>query len=367
MGPDRYYSSVLRTLAALVLVSVAAPLASAAPGGAKEAVCSIPVFRYALERWRVAPYPGVLFHKGPLAAEARSLLAEIDASHLNLAIEPVDVSVPLSDELRKLWEPDAPLPRLVLTYPDQPEAVAWRGAFDPANVRGLIDSPRRRETIKLLTAGTSVVWWLFESGDAAKDKAAAELMTRELARLEQDIKIPLPGPDDPPLRSAIPLKVAFTLIRVPPASPLETAFAETLSRARRDWTLPAVVPMFGRGRALGSLCGAEINADLVSRMAEYVTDACSCEVKELNPGVDLLFAADWEELLEAGPAPPEPDLKAPPVTLQLPKPRPPSPSPDVSALPPTSPPSSRHLLWAGLGAALLIAVAAGALAFRKGT
>ena len=343
-GLRRYSSNVLKALAVLLLTA-------AAP------VCSIPVFRYALERWRAAPYPGVLFHEGPLDADARALLRTIDSSGLNVAIEAVDVAGSLSDEHRKL-RGDAPLPQLVLAYPDQPEAVAWRGAFSAESVRALSDSPRRRETVKLLTSGTSVVWWLFESGDAAKDAAAADLLTKELARLEKEIQIPVPGPDDPPLRSAVPLKVAFTLLRVPKDAPAEAAFGETLSRARRDWSLPAAVPVFGRGRALGSLCGSEINADYVSRMAEYVTDACSCEVKELNPGVDLLFAADWEELLDAGPAPPEPEIKAPPVTLQLPKAAPP-------ALPATSPAPSRHLLWAGLGVALLVAVAAGAAALRK--
>src|SRR5688572_5362411 len=127
-GLDRYSSSVLKALAALAL-------AAAAP------VCSVPVFRYALERWRAAPYAGVLFHQGPLGAEARALLKEIDASNLNIGIEAVDVAGPLTDEHRKL-RGDGPLPQLVLGYPDQPEAVAWRGPFVPPNVRGLIDSPR---------------------------------------------------------------------------------------------------------------------------------------------------------------------------------------------------------------------------------
>jgi hypothetical protein len=319
-----------------------------------------------LERWRAAPYPGVLFHKGPLDKDARDRLAELEASGLNIYVEPVDVDKPLSDSARKLREADkdAPLPRLILGYPDQPEAVAWRGPFDAEAVQALGDSPRRRETVKLLTTGTSVVWWLVESGDAAKDRAAADFLARELARLEREIKIPQPGPDDPPLRSAVPLKVEFKMLRVGPSETAEAAFLQTLSRARRDWSLPAAVPIFGRGRALGSLCGDEIEADFVSRMSEYVTDACSCEVKELNPGVDLLFAADWEELLDAPPLPPEPEPKAPPVALQLPQAA--APPAEIPAPAPTSPGPSRHYLWAGLGAALLVALAAGAAAFRKG-
>lgn len=329
-------------------------LAAAAP------VCNVPVFRYALERWRVTPYPGVLFHQGPLGADSRKLLAELEQSGLNVAVEAVDVAGPMSEDVRGLWEAERqhPLPRLLLSYPERPDAIAWSGAFDRGAVLCLVDSPARRDIVQKLISGTSVVWVFFESGDAAKDKAALDLIEGELARLEKEIKIPAPGPDDPPLRSAIPLKVAFAVQRVPPGKSEEAVFIESVARARKAWSLPAVVPVFGRGRALGSLCGDEIDPGPLIRMAEYVTDACSCEVKELNPGVDLLFTADWEALLEAGPAPPE--VKAPPVTLQLPK----APAP-AAPIPPTSSAPPRHLLWVGLATATALAVLAGRLALRK--
>jgi hypothetical protein len=31
-------------------------------------------------------------------------------------------------------------------------------------------------------------------------------------------------------------------------------------------------------------------------MAEFLTGPCSCEVKEMNPGYDLLLSADWKSL-----------------------------------------------------------------------
>ena len=37
--------------------------------------------------------------------------------------------------------------------------------------------------------------------------------------------------------------------------------------------------------------------------AEFVCAPCSCRVKELNPGVDLLLTADWKALLENPPKP----------------------------------------------------------------
>src|SRR5688572_4446264 len=58
--------------------------------------CNVPVFRFALERWRADPYRVVLFHRGPLTEAEREAirpLAEQQASALaNLAFRTVDVN-----------------------------------------------------------------------------------------------------------------------------------------------------------------------------------------------------------------------------------------------------------------------------------
>ena len=58
-----------------------------------------------------------------------------------------------------------------------------------------------------------------------------------------------------------------------------------------------VFPIFGRGRALDALIGKGINADTIKDTARFLCGACSCEAKRLNPGVDLLMAADWDAIL----------------------------------------------------------------------
>ena len=47
---------------------------------------------------------------------------------------------------------------------------------------------------------------------------------------------------------------------------------------------PLVFPIFGRGRVLG---GLEVKAKEIEEAARFLCGACSCQVKELNPGVDL--------------------------------------------------------------------------------
>ena len=58
-----------------------------------------------------------------------------------------------------------------------------------------------------------------------------------------------------------------------------------------------VFPIFGRCRALLPLVGPGISAENIRSSAAFLAGACSCQVKELNPGFDLLITANWKELL----------------------------------------------------------------------
>ena len=57
---------------------------------------------------------------------------------------------------------------------------------------------------------------------------------------------------------------------------------------------PIVIPIYGRGRAMGCLVGKDIAAEGISELGAFLAGQCSCEVKEQNPGYDLLMAVDWD-------------------------------------------------------------------------
>jgi hypothetical protein len=71
---------------------------------------------------------------------------------------------------------------------------------------------------------------------------------------------------------------------------------------------PVAFPVFGRGRVLGALSGEGLTADAVRGVAEFLTGPCSCQVKELNPGADLLMVADWDAFLSEGGALAQPEV-----------------------------------------------------------
>jgi hypothetical protein len=93
--------------------------------------------------------------------------------------------------------------------------------------------------------------------------------------------------------------VGFSLMRVSRDDPAEEVLLGMLLSVEDDLgefaDKPMVFPVFGRGRVLEPLIGAGLTADNVMFASSYLCGACSCQVKDENPGVDLLVAANWDE------------------------------------------------------------------------
>lgn len=280
---------------------------------APTSACSVPVFRYALERWPADAYEVVLFHRGSLSAADRKLAAlleeerETNGLRCNLALTTVDLASDVTPAEKALWESQATetLPWLVVRYPPKTrvEGIVWSGRLTPEAVPLLRDSPIRQEMVLRIRTGETAVWVLLESGNAEKDKAAAELIQAQLQKLPSKLKLPEAAkddPEDPPDRPpGPPLRIAFSLLRLSRANPAEQLLVQMLLKSEEDLkTLsePMAFPVFGRGRALYALVGDGITADNITEAGAFLVGACSCRVKELNPGTDLLMTANWEDL-----------------------------------------------------------------------
>ncbi len=172
------------------LLTVAIAFASAAPACR---ACSIPVFRYALERWPAEPYEAVVLHRGPLgpaeqaAFDALRKTTQGDAALTNLQVRALDLATAdatQAEPFLKGGEPGA-LPRLTVRYPDslRIEENAWSGPLTTANVSALLDSPARREIVRRLGAGDCAVWLLIECGDRARDDRIRAVRAQRLGGL----------------------------------------------------------------------------------------------------------------------------------------------------------------------------------------
>lgn len=302
-----------RWFAALAAVPILAIVAQA---------CSIPVFRYALERWELTPYEFVVFHKDPLDADAKAVVQSIsDGPTANYRVETIDVSKEIPKLYRPLFEKygkGQTLPWVALRVGDADAKAppAWSGDLDRERLRSVVASPLRTKIVDRLKLGETAVFVVLESGDRGQDEEATELLTKELTRLEKNIRLPEQTDEGPQLRTALPLKVTFSIMALKRDDPAEQAFIKTLLSTEEELDRvkgPIVLPIFGRGRLLCSLFGEDLNSKQLTNVARFLCSECSCQVKELNPGVDLLISADWRDLLEkAGPpANPRPDTPEP--------------------------------------------------------
>ncbi len=284
--------------------------------------CNIPVFRYALERWRSDAYEIVVPADEALDANQKAFVEKLEAAS-NLRGGKANLNV-----IRNSAVTDADQAVIVRGTGGGRIVGHWRGTIDEASEVGLLESPVRKELVRRLLAGDSVVWLVLQSSDAATSRAAAELLTTAFKTLDTKIKLPdgigLPGSE---LHSEVPLFVKFSFIEIKHDDPAEQFLIQSLSNQRADDAKsgePLLVPVFGRGRALEVIPAKDLSAQLVEDLTMFLSGACSCQVKEQNPGFDLLLNVNWDTELygEDGMRPPPPksvgDAEKPAVLLTIP-------------------------------------------------
>jgi hypothetical protein len=311
-----------RSLFRTIAFSVAILLASSGIAMA----CNVPVFRYAIERWSPDRYRVVVFHRGSLDEAQRLRLASLSQTptgneqsagnerptgkeSANIEFRPVNIDAIKDDADRALLASQKPtaFPWLVVQYPGglKNDTPISSGPLTEDAVSHLVGSPLRTELVRRLASGQTAVWLMLESGHPDKDDATAAKLADELSKLADRLKLPeLTGSPEDEMLSDVPLQIKFSVLRVPRGAANDPALVEMLLHSESDlveFDEPIVYPVFGRGRALLPLVGAGITTENIHESAAFLVGACSCEVKERNPGFDLLLSANWNTLF-SGPA-----------------------------------------------------------------
>lgn len=301
------------------------------------AACNIPVFRYALERWKSDSYKVVVFHDSPLNDKQKSFIKKLNQSATdsggNANIEIVQHSVGADSgsdaKLSDLWQTfqsdsNAKLPYLVVrTRLPSGEVNAWHGSLEKASQSYLIDSPARQAIAKRLLRGDSVVWVMLKSTDKAKNEQTRKLVESANKDMASKVTLPdgigLPGSE---LFSDVPLLLQFSLLEIEAGDPKEqfliNLFTGIQPEAYKEGE-PLVVPIFGRGRALEVIPGSDLKETLIHDLTIFLSGPCSCQVKDRNPGFDILLSADWDSELfgEDGEKPPAKSVTDPTSTPKL--------------------------------------------------
>lgn len=278
------------------------------------AACQVPVFRYALERWKSDRYEILVLGEEPLNEQQQQLVERLSKAidsepESPSAVRFINVTEGPDPGLRDLWRerttPEQPL--MIALYPKRsqvPNRLAYSASLTDDHVNQLLDSPVRQSIFSKLLQGDSAVWVFVPCGDSAKDEAAYQILESQLAKEAQLIE--LPGVEELEISEEvldsckIDLRIGFSIVRLERNDVQEDFLLQTLLNSEsdlREFDEPLVFPVFGRGRVLYALVGKGISADTIRSATSFMTGPCSCQVKEQNPGFDMLLSGDWEQAI----------------------------------------------------------------------
>lgn len=297
--------------------------------------CQVPVFRYALERWESDKYQLFLVTPRTLTEQER---AEVDSfkktlPDTNLTFTEINVSTISEADLWKLPEINTSIssPQLFLFHPEklnQTTPIA-NLPLSAHSLNTIIDSPARNSIVKSLVAGDSAVWVILHNNDEEKAAEVQKALDLHIGKAANSIQLPegIVGTNERDqitdqtdledvLRSSIPLKIAFSSKTLDSNAAGEEVFVatllENLPASIRELSEPLIIPVFGRGRKITPILASELSYTTILSGSQYLCGACSCQVKEQNPGVDLLIHENWPAHLTDGLAVVEKEL--PPLT-----------------------------------------------------
>lgn len=290
-------------------IAAALIVAGATTGADFARGCETPVYRFAMYNWPPADYTLYALRSGDADSARRGFLAvvgEVEArvAPVNFSVVAVDVSDEGADKLpesvRSAWDArDPKASELNVVVCPNGWSIGSPAEIDDAALGSWLDSPARRVMVERLSAGDCCVLVVLGSADAAALSAAREQALAAARRAAEGAVRPyaLAGFEEPETASAEALGVS--VIAVDRNDPAEAGLVASLlgvEQDLRDYQEPMVFCVYGRGRAMEPCLGAGVTPENLDHLIAFAAGACSCEVKEQNPGMDLLVAANWDAI-----------------------------------------------------------------------
>ncbi|MCH1497151.1 MAG: hypothetical protein L7U72_18155 [Rubripirellula sp.] len=302
--------------------------------------CNVPVFRYALERWQSDNYELIILHRRDLTPKEQQKIAMIRQSTrasgaaLNLRVRECDLRAEVDRQLEVLTKGivaanDSPTACLLYSANSRevPDRIVTTMPLEDLDAEALLASPARQKIANQLLDGQSAVWIFVSSGDQVQDAEALRRLKDQIEWNKANLKLPeqdvLEADEFFDQENPIELKIDFSIVKVDRNDPREQFLIAMLMGSEADLVdlsnQPMAFPVIGRGRVLYALVGQGIYKDTIEMACKFVVGPCSCQVKDQNPGFDLLFDVDWDLKVggktlsrESG------GQKKPPVLIQIP-------------------------------------------------
>ncbi len=266
--------------------------------------CDTPVYRYALERWHPGDFDLVLFHQGPLKPADGPLIQQLAGASqaggggANFKLEQVDVATSPPGAMGTVWarQHAVRMPWLVLRYPrskaDEPDA--WCGPLNSQTVQFFQSNPTTAQVAAEIGRGDRIPMLVFLSGHEARDEPFRRSLALELKKLEQKVWV---AESSQNTSQSNAVTVAFPLSIISRQNAEGRFLAQIVFNSDPELAQsrePILVPVFGRGRALCALPASRVDEAALHKIRDFLLGTCSCEVKDQNPGLDLMIHADWQ-------------------------------------------------------------------------
>lgn len=308
LRPIAIGAGVGRVMNACRVVRVAIPLAVLLTA-AVAAACDTPVYRYALYNWLPTDYRVYYLYDGDEDPADDAVLTRLNAAsdaepaRINAELTKVNLAAHAPDHLPEeleRWQhrhPDVALPVFAVFSPHGGEL--YTGKLEVSDVDAMVDSVARRRAAELLEEGHTTVLILLEADDEALMADAHEAINEVAQRAATGEIVPrsLGSIDVVEFGDDTRDVLSVAVLSLRRDDPNEEWFVRTLLSVEPDldeYDEPMVFALYGRGRAMEPFIGPGITAGNLSDCISFLAGACSCEVKEQNPGMDLLMAWDWE-------------------------------------------------------------------------
>jgi hypothetical protein len=284
--------------------------------------CDTPVYRYAMYRWLPAPYEVYCFHRGALDESSQAVkdaieqASEAEENRANVVFLAVDLdkdpelkTVPPDVKKAREADPQDQLPRYLISSPvpsfnpdtEMPVHV-YSGELTKDAMPALFSSPAREEMANQLAQGRAGVFVFLPGTNQEKNEKAEKVIQGVVddvasGKVQLYVSPALAyAAENEDGENPVP-KTEVGFVKVDRNDEAEQWFVRTLLSLDydlKDSEEPMLFTVYGRGRALFSCLGDGIHEDNLLQDIEFITGACSCTVKEQNPGVDLLVHYDWE-------------------------------------------------------------------------
>ena len=286
-----------------------------------------PVYRYAMYNWASTPYEVFYFHEGTPAKEdeaVNKLLVELSEAEppANVYFHEVDLSEEerlskLHPLIKKLYEANAEVPKPMHLIITPWGAELFAGRLDEAKVKAMVASPARTKMAELLAEGNITVLMVL-TGPNADENQRAEKVAGEVVDQITSGEIPV-GIDPGGFGPEMPYddneegddkedgdskgKAKIAVLKVSRTDAAEEWLVRMLLSVEPDLDEfsddTMIFAAYGRGRAMPPYIGKGITADNLIDCVMFLAGACSCMVKDQNPGMDLLMQCDWNATADA--------------------------------------------------------------------